>query len=180
MQGIVTAVSRSGVHAFSKDNQPSIRLLAGLGVQDDAHLGVTVQHRSRVAQDPTQPNLRQVHLIPAELLDDLAGAGFDVAAGQLGENVTTRGLDLVGLPRGARLALGDDAVVEVTGLRNPCEQINGYQPGLLKQVVGRAEDGTLIRRAGIMGIVVTGGDVRPDDPITVELPAGPHVALDRV
>ncbi|GIG56341.1 MOSC domain-containing protein [Longispora fulva] len=180
MQGIVTAVSRSGVHEFSKDNQPSIRLLAGLGVQDDAHLGVTVQHRSRVAADPTQPNLRQVHLIAAELLDELAAAGFDVAAGQLGENVTTRGLDLIALPRGARLLLGDTAVVRVTGLRNPCEQINGFQTGLLKQVVGRADDGTVVRRAGIMGIVVTGGEVRPDDPISVELPPPPHEPLERV
>ncbi|MEV6521975.1 MOSC domain-containing protein [Longispora sp. NPDC051575] len=178
--GIVTAVSRSGVHGFSKDNQPSIRLLAGLGVEGDAHLGETVKHRSRVAQDPTQPNLRQVHLIHAELHDELAAAGHDVTGGQLGENVTTRGLDLLGLPRGARLRLGDTAVVEITGLRNPCEQINGFQAGLLKRVVGRDADGALVRRAGIMGVVVTGGEVRPGDPITVELPPEPHEALDRV
>ncbi|MGY0235327.1 MOSC domain-containing protein [Longispora urticae] len=178
--GIVTAVSRSGVHGFSKDNQPAIRLLAGLGVEGDAHLGETVKHRSRVAQDPTQPNLRQVHLIHAELHDELAAAGHDVTAGQLGENVTTRGLDLLGLPRGARLRLGDTAVVEITGLRNPCEQINGFQAGLLKRVVGRDADGALVRRAGIMGVVVTGSEVRPGDPVTVELPPEPHEALDRV
>ncbi|WP_406300631.1 MOSC domain-containing protein [Embleya sp. NBC_00888] len=158
----------------------SIRLLAGLGVEGDAHLGVTVQHRSRVAADPTQPNLRQVHLIHAELFEELAEAGFTVAAGELGENVTTRGVDLLGLPTGTLLRLGAEAVVEVTGLRNPCPQINAFQDGLLKAVVGRDEAGGIVRKAGIMAIVRTGGDIRPGDAIAVELPAPPHRALERV
>ncbi|MGV9772891.1 MOSC domain-containing protein [Streptosporangium sp. NPDC003464] len=178
--GRVTAVSRSATHTFTKTREPGIRLLAGLGVEGDAHLGVTVKHRSRVAQDPTQPNLRQVHLIQAELHDELAGAGFSVAAGELGENVTTRGVDLLGLPVGALLRLGEEAVVEITGLRNPCVQIDVFQPGLLKQVVGRGPAGELVRRAGVMGVVVAGGEVRPGDAIEVELPAPPHRPLDRV
>lgn len=176
----VTAVSRDPAHAFSKDTQPSIRLLAGLGVEGDAHLGVTVQHRSRVAADPSQPNLRQVHLMHAEMFDELRAAGFEVAAGQLGENVTTTGVDLLGLPVGARLHLGESAVVEVTGLRNPCGQIDAFQPGLLAQVIGHDEQGHLIRKAGIMGVVLEGGKVRPGDPIRVELPPEPHRRLDRV
>ncbi|GAA0666245.1 MOSC domain-containing protein [Kitasatospora atroaurantiaca] len=180
MGGTVTAVSRSGEHDFSKPNEPSVRLLAGLGVEGDAHLGVTVQHRSRVAQDPTQPNLRQVHLIHAELHEELAMAGYPVEPGELGENITTRGVDLLALPRGTRLHLGERAVVEVTGLRNPCLQIDGFRDGLLKQVVGRDEQGNVVRKAGIMGIVLEGGEVRPGDGIAVELPEGPFEALERV
>ncbi|MBB4943073.1 MOSC domain-containing protein YiiM [Streptosporangium album] len=178
--GRVTAVSRSATHTFSKAPEVGIRLLEGLGVEGDAHLGVTVKHRSRVAQDPTQPNLRQVHLIHAELHDELEAGGFPVAAGELGENVTTRGVDLLGLPVGALLRLGDEAVVEITGLRNPCLQIDAFQPGLLKRVVGRDEAGEVVRRAGVMGVVVTGGEVRPGDAIEVELPPPPHRPLDRV
>jgi MOSC domain-containing protein YiiM len=178
--GRVTAVSSSATHTFGKACRPDIRLLAGLGVEGDAHLGVTVKHRSRVAQDPTQPNLRQVHLIQAELHDELRVAGFSVAAGELGENVTTRDIDLLGLPVGALLRLGEEAVVEVTGLRNPCVQIEAFQPGLLKQVVGRDDAGELVRRAGVMGVVVAGGEVRPGDAIEVELPRPPHRRLDRV
>ncbi|MFG2194012.1 MOSC domain-containing protein [Streptomyces sp. NPDC048639] len=176
----VTAVSRSGAHDFSKPTQDSIRLLARLGVEGDAHLGVTVQHRSRVAQDPTQPNLRQVHLIHEELFSEVAAAGFAVSPGELGENVTTAGIDLLALPVGTLLRLGDAAVIEVTGLRNPCLQIDMFQDGLLKQVVGRDEDGGVVRKAGIMGIVVTGGEVRPGDSIAVDLPAEPHRPLERV
>ncbi|WP_439679843.1 MOSC domain-containing protein [Embleya sp. MST-111070] len=178
--GGVVAVSRSGEHTFRKGNVETIRLLAGLGVEGDAHLGVTVQHRSRVAVDPTQPNLRQVHLIHAELYQELAAAGFTVAPGQLGENVTTRGIDLLGLPTGTLLHLGAEAVVEVTGLRNPCQQINTFRAGLLKEVVGRDEAGNLVRKAGIMGVVRAGGEIRPGDPIRVEVPAPPHRALERV
>ncbi|MEV7005720.1 MOSC domain-containing protein [Streptosporangium sp. NPDC051022] len=180
MRGTVDAVSLSATHDFSKPNAPSIRLLAGLGVEGDAHLGVTVQHRSRVAQDPAQPNLRQVHLIHAELHDELRTAGFTVEAGSLGENVTTRGLDLLALPRGTHLHLGGDAVVEVTGLRNPCVQIDWFQQGLLKAVLGHDEDGNLVRKAGIMAVVLTGGEVRPGDEIRVTLPSGPHRPLERV
>jgi MOSC domain-containing protein YiiM len=180
MDGIVTAVSRSATHTMSKPNQECIRLLTGLGVEGDAHMGVTVKHRSRVARDPSQPNLRQVHLIHAELHDELRAAGFAVTAGQMGENVTTRGVDLLGLPAGTRLHLGETAVVEVTGLRNPCSQLDGIQPGLMAATLGRDEHGNLIRKAGIMGIVRAGGQVRSGDPIRVELPPEPHRVLDRV
>lgn len=180
MRGTVTAVSRDGEHSFSKPNRAGIRLLAGLGVEGDAHAGVTVQHRSRVARDPTQPNLRQVHLIHEELFAEVGADGFDVAPGELGENITTSGIDLLGLPVGTLLRIGDEAVVEVTGLRNPCLQIDDYQDGLLKKVVGRDEAGNLVRKAGIMSIVLVGGEVRPGDTITVQLPAEPHRPLDRV
>jgi MOSC domain-containing protein YiiM len=175
--GIVTAVSRSARHTFSKATQDSIRLLPGLGVEDDAHMGETVKHRSRVARDPNQPNLRQVHLIHAELLDELRAAGFAVSVGQIGENVTTRGIDLLGLPTGTRLYLGDTAAVEVTGLRNPCSQLDDFQPGLMAATLGRDEQGRLIRKAGVMGIVLAGGVVRPGDPIRVELPPEPRRPL---
>ncbi|MBW8726459.1 MAG: MOSC domain-containing protein [Inquilinus limosus] len=180
MTAVVTAVGLSPAHSFSKPVVDTIRLLAGLGVEGDAHLGVTVKHRSRVRVDPTQPNLRQVHLIQGELHDELAAAGFTVVPGDLGENVTTRGVDLLGLPTGAKLRLGAEAVVEITGLRNPCSQIDGFQQGLLKLVVGRDEAGNLVRKAGVMGIVLAGGTVRPGDPIGVELPPQPHRPLERV
>jgi MOSC domain-containing protein YiiM len=178
--GTVIAVSRDAEHRFSKANEDSIRLLAGLGVEGDAHLGVTVQHLFRIAQDPTQPNLRQVHLIHAELFDELRLAGYDIAPGDLGENVTTRGIDLLALPFGARLRLGADAVVEITGLRNPCLQIDGFRSGLLKQVIGRDEAGRIVRKTGIMGIVLEGGEIRPGDTVAVELPAAPHRPLEKV
>lgn len=177
MNGVVTAVSRSATHTMIKPNEASIRLLTGLGVEGDAHLGATVKHRSRVARDAAQPNLRQVHLIHSELHDELQEVGFAVSAGQMGENVTTRGVDLLELPTGARLHLGDAAVVEVTGLRNPCGQLNGVQPGLMAATLGRDEHGNLVRKAGIMGIVLAGGEVRPGDPIRVELPPQPHRPL---
>jgi MOSC domain-containing protein YiiM len=180
MNAIVTAVSRSSSHSFSKPNQDSIRLLAGLGVEGDAHLGQTVKHRSRVAKDPTQPNLRQVHLIHEELFDELAGKGFAVASGAMGENVTTRGIDLLNLPAGARLLLGESAVIEVTGLRNPCVQIDRFQKGLMKAVLGKDEQGNVIRKSGIMAVVLEGGEVRPGDAIRVELPPQPHRPLEVV
>ncbi|MHB2169790.1 MOSC domain-containing protein [Alsobacter sp. R-9] len=176
----VLAVCRHGVHAFSKATAGEVILREGLGVEGDAHAGATVRHRSRVRVDPTQPNLRQVHLIHAELFDELAPRGFALGPGDLGENVTTRGIDLLGLPTGALLRLGGDAVVEVTGLRNPCQQIEDFRPGLLAAVLGRAPDGSLIRKAGIMGIVRAGGVVRPGDGIEVTLPPPPHRPLERV
>jgi MOSC domain-containing protein YiiM len=179
-QPAVLAVSRDGTHSFSKPPSDEIMLLAGLGVLDDAHAGVTVQHRSRVARDPSQPNLRQVHLIHAELHDELRGQGFAVEAGQLGENITTRGLDLLGLPRGTVLRLGPQAVIEVTGLRNPCQQINDFRPGMLGAVLHRDESGELVRKAGIMSVVLEGGPVRPGDTIRVELPQRPHLPLEPV
>jgi MOSC domain-containing protein YiiM len=180
MSGTVTAVSSNGEYSFTKGNRDRITLLAGLGVEGDVHAGITVKHRSRVAQDPTQPNLRQVHLIHEELFAEVAREGFDVKAGDLGENITTRGIDLLGLPVGTRLHIGDEAIVEVTGLRNPCLQIENFRAGLLKQVVGRDEAGNVVRKAGIMSVVVTGGAVLPGDTIAVRLPEQPHRPLDRV
>ncbi len=180
MHGEVTAVSVSATHTMSKPNETSIRLLAGLGVEGDAHLGKTVKHRSRVARDPSQPNLRQVHLMHSELHDELRAAGFDLFPGQMGENVTTRGVDLLGLPVGTLLYLGDTAVVEVTGLRNPCAQLNGIQAGLMAATLDRDEHGKLVRKAGVMSVVVAGGEVRPGDEIRAELPAEPHLPLGPV
>ncbi len=180
MDGVVMAVSRSGRHTFSKSTQASIRLLAGLGVEGDAHMGERVKHRSHVRRDPTQPNLRQVHLMHAELFDELQAKGFEVAAGQMGENITTQGIDLLGLPIGARLHIGENAVVEVTGLRNPCAQLDTFQPGLMAAVLDHDAEGNLVRKSGVMGIVIAGGEVRPGDSIQVELPPKPHRPLDRV
>jgi MOSC domain-containing protein YiiM len=177
MGGVVRAVSRSARHTLTKPNEDSIRLLVGLGVEGDAHAGITVKHRSRVARDPSQPNLRQVHLIHAELHDELRDAGFAVSPGQMGENVTTEGVDLLRLPTGARLHLGGAAVVEITGLRNPCAQLDRIQSGLMAATLGRDEHGNLVRKAGIMGVVLTAGAVRPGDPIEVELPPQPHRPL---
>lgn len=180
MSSVVTAVSLSPGHTMSKPNRAGIRLLAGLGVEGDAHLGATVKHRSRVARDPAQPNLRQVHLIHAELHDELRAKGFEVVAGQMGENVTTRGVDLLGLPVGTRLRLGDSAVVEVTGLRNPCAQLDTLQAGLMAATLDRDAEGKVVRKAGVMAIVVAGGEVRPGDAIEMELPAEPHAPLQPV
>jgi MOSC domain-containing protein YiiM len=176
----VVAVARSARHTFSKNTDTAIRLLAGLGVEGDAHAGETVKHRSRVAADPTQPNLRQVHLVHAELFEELGERGFAVAPGDIGENVTTRGLALLALPTGTRLHLGGAAVVEVTGLRNPCAQLDAFQPGLMAAVLDRDAAGRLVRKAGIMGVVLVGGEVRPGDPIRVTLPPEPHRPLERV
>ncbi len=177
MDGMVEAVSQSPKHTMGKRNREAIRLVAGLGVEGDAHAGETVKHRSRVARDPSQPNLRQVHLIHAELFDELDAAGFAVTPGRMGENVTTRGVDLLALPVGARLRLSAEATVEVTGLRNPCAQLEGIQPGLMAATLDRDADGNLIRKAGIMAVVLAGGEVRPGDPIAVELPTGAHRRL---
>jgi MOSC domain-containing protein YiiM len=180
MPATVIAVSRSPGHTLSKPNEGSIRLLAGLGVEGDAHMGVTVKHRSRVAKDPTVPNLRQVHLIHAELHDELEASGFRLAPGVMGENVTTRGVDLLGLPTGTKLRLGAAAVVEITGLRNPCAQLNKIQPGLMAATLDRDADGNLIRKAGVMGIVLAPGEVKPGDRIEVELPPEPRRKLEAV
>ena len=170
MNPVVVAVGRSASHSFSKPLALSIRLTAGQGVDGDAHRGTTVKHRSRVARDPTQPNLRQVHLIHAELHEELRALGFDVAPGDMGENITTRDIDLLALPTGTRLGIGEAAVVEVTGLRNPCVQLDRFQQGLMAATLARDADGNLIRKAGVMAIVLKSGDVRPGDPIRVVLP----------
>lgn len=180
MDAIVTAVSRSASHSVTKRNEESVQLLKGVGVAGDAHMGETVKHRSRVARDPTQPNLRQVHLIHAELHDELRQAGFDVSPGDMGENVTTRGVDLLSLPRGARLRLGKAAVVEVTGLRNPCVQLDRVQKGLMAATLSRDDAEGLVRKAGVMAIVVAGGEVRPGDPVRIALPLGPRRPLEPV
>ena len=177
---VVVSVHVNGEHTMSKPPAESVELAEGLGVVGDAHFGATVQHRSRVRQDPKKPNLRQVHLIHAELLDELAERGLVVRAGQMGENIVTRGLDLLHLPKSTLLRLGDEALILITGLRNPCEQLNGIQPGLLSAVLDRDHDGALVRKAGVMAIVVNAGSVRPGDPITVQLPLEPRRRLEPV
>ena len=177
---MVVAVHRDPRHRFSKPTADAITLRTGLGVEGDAHFGATVQHRSRMRRDPSAPNLRQVHLLAAELLDTLAAQGFAVVPGSVGENVTTRGVDLLGLPTGTLLRLGADALVEVTGLRNPCVQLDRFQDGLQRAVLDRDEAGALIRRAGVMAIVVHDGVVRAGDPVDVTLPDGPHQPLEPV
>jgi MOSC domain-containing protein YiiM len=176
----VAAVSLRAGHHFSKMPSLSIRLLRGLGVAGDAHMGETIKHRSRVRKDPTQPNLRQVHLIQAELFDELRAKGFAVKPGELGENITTSGVDLLALPTGTRLHLGASAVVEITGLRNPCIQIDNFQKGLMAATLDKDADGNLVRKAGVMSLVISEGDVRPGDSVRVELPAEPHRTLQPV
>ncbi|MEO6973888.1 MAG: MOSC domain-containing protein [Rhodoferax sp.] len=178
--GVVDAVSVSRTHTFSKVPCQSITLLVGLGVEDDAHCGEKVQHRSRVARNPDQPNLRQVHLLHAELRHELAAAGYVIDSGQIGENITTRGLPLLELPVGTRLHLGQTAVVQMTGLRNPCVQLDRFKSGLMAAVLDRDQDGNLVRKAGIMGVVLEGGQVYPGDAIRVTLPPAPHLPLEWV
>ncbi len=179
MSSIVAVSARAG-HHFSKTPSLCIRLLTGLGVAGDAHMGETVKHRSRVRRDPTQPNLRQVHLIQAELFDELLTKGFAIAPGDLGENVTTAGVDLLALPAGTRLQLGAGAVVEITGLRNPCIQLDTFRKGLMAATLDKDADGNLIRKAGVMSVVISEGDVRPGDAIVVQLPDLPHRPLQPV
>jgi len=180
MTGRIASLAVSATHTFSKTPQERVRLVAGIGVEGDAHAGETVKHRSRVAKDPTQPNLRQVHLVSAELLSELASDGYDVAPGRLGENVLTEGLDLHALPEGTTLALGNEAVIELTGLRNPCGQLNGVGAGLMKRLKTVAEDGSVIRRGGVMAIVRTGGEVVQGAEIHVAFPGEPHRPLEKV
>ena len=179
-EGTVIAVSLDKAHAFSKKLTSEIRLLEGLGVEGDAHMGKLVQHRSRVRANPNQPNLRQVHLIHEELFEEVAQKGFTVKPADMGENITTSGIDLLALPTGAVLHIGAEAEVEITGLRNPCSQIEAWQPGLLKELVYKDEAGDLVRKAGVMGIVRKGGMVKPDDRISVTLPDEPWRKLERV
>lgn len=177
---VVLAVCQDARHAFSKPMTDSIRLRAGWGVEGDAHAGVTVQHRSRVRRDPTQPNLRQVHLMHAELHDELTVAGYPVRPGELGENITTRGLDLLALPAGTVLRLGPEAAVEITGLRNPCVQIDRFSRGLLALNLGRDANGDVVRKTGVMAVVLADGEVHPGDSVLVGLPTGPHRRLEPV
>ena len=177
----IVAVARDGAHRFAKAVQPTIRLLAGLGVEGDAHCGAVVRHRSRARKTPAAANLRQVHLIHRELFDELARKGFAVVPGALGENVTTEGIDLLALSRGTRLRLGSEAVVEITGLRNPCFQIdNNIGPGAMAATLERGPDGALVRKAGVMAIVVTGGDVHVADPIAIVRAPEERIPLEPV
>lgn len=176
----VLSVSKHASHTFSKQTASSIKLIAGEGVEGDAHRGTTVKHRSRVKVDPTQPNLRQVHLIHGELIEQLQQQGFDVQPGTLGENITTQGLDLLSLPTDTELQIGEQVRLKITGLRNPCKQLDNYQMGLTKAVLDRDSEGRLIRKAGIMAIVLQGGDVQPGSPIVVNLPPEPHHPLEKV
>lgn len=178
--GSVLSVSSSPTHQIAKVPREAIRLIADFGVEDDAHAGATVQHRSRVAQDPNQPNLRQVHLIPSELFQELAAVGFQIQPGMMGENITTKGIDLLSLCRGTQLHIGEDVIIEVTGLRNPCNQLNGLKEGLMKALVFTDYLGNVIRKAGIMGIVRRGGTIQCGDQIQTILPPGPQLPLERV
>lgn len=178
MPGEVIAVCSNPTHSMSKSARMSIALLAGVGVEGDVHAGATVKHQSRLGADPPKPNLRQVHLIHEALHDELRADGFDVYSGKMGENVTTRGLDVLARPSGALLHLGETAVVRVTGLRNPCTQLDGLQPGLMAATLDRDGEGGLVRKAGIMAVVVEGGEVRAGDAIVVELPPEPHAKLE--
>ncbi len=176
----IIALSKSPTHTMSKTNHESIYLIEGEGVDGDAHRGKSVKHRSRVAADPTQPNLRQVHLIHSELFEELHQKGFKITPGMMGENVTTKGIDLLALPRGTKLVLGSESIIEVTGLRNPCHQLNGLQEGLLNAVLDKDEAGNLIRKAGIMGIVLQSGTLKKGDKIQIQLPSKPYQKLERV
>lgn len=178
--GIVKSVSKSETHTFSKMSFNSITLIKGLGVKGDAHMGATVKHRSRVAKDPSQPNLRQVHLIHSELFDELEKKGFSVKDGQMGENITTAGIDLLSLPKDTFLFIGATSKIKITGLRNPCKQIDSIKEGLMKAVLDEDDQGNLIRKAGIMGIVIEGGEINTGDKIIIELPPKPHIKLERV
>ena len=180
MSGTVVAVAKDAGHNFSKKIVPEIEIIAGLGVDGDAHFGERVKHRSRVKADPTQPNLRQVHLIHSELFDEVAEKGFSVQPADLGENITTEGLDLLALPRHAVLEIGANVRLEVTGLRNPCAQIDDFQKGLLSAVLDKGPNGELIRKSGIMTVVLAGGRVRSGDRINVKMPDPPFLPLERV
>ena len=180
MTATVVAVSRAGRHVMTKSNQVAIRLIVGLGVEGDAHSGKTVKHRSRVKSDPNQPNLRQVHIVHQELFDELRTQGFQVQPGLIGENITTRGLDLLGLPTGTHLILGPNARVEITGLRKPCYQLDGIQQGLMAATLARDANNRLLRKAGVMGIVLASGVVSPGDTIELEYPSQPHQPLEPV
>jgi MOSC domain-containing protein YiiM len=177
LTAMVVGLASSPVHRFSKDPRASVRLLEGHGVEGDSHAGATVQHRSRKRRRPQDPNLRQVHLLQSELLAELSRRGHDVGPGDLGENVLTAGVDLLGLPVGTILRVGADAQLEVTGLRNPCVQIDRFSPGLLDEVVGRDEAGEVVRKAGVMAVVRRSGTVRVGDEVDVVLPPGAHRPL---
>ena len=177
MNAKVIAVSRKATHKFSKNNQLAIDLVAGFGVSGDAHYGQTVQHRYDKKKDPNRPNLRQVHLIQSELFDWVANKGYAIAPGDLGENITTRGIDLLALPLGTRLKLGESAIVELTGLRHPCKLINSLGQNLMDVMKDSTPKGEMRPKAGVMSVVIESGKIMPDDEVVVFLPNGPFVPL---
>ena len=179
-KGIVKSVSKSKTHSFSKFKSNTITLIKGMGVKGDAHMGLTVKHRSRVAKDPNQPNLRQVHLIHSELFEELEKKGFYIQNGEMGENITTTGIDLLNLPKDTLLSIGSTSKIKITGLRNPCTQLNSIQEGLMDAVLDKDKQGNLIRKAGIMGVVIEEGEIRPGDKINIQFPPAPYIKLDRV
>ncbi len=176
----ILSVSAAAGHVFSKPSLKQIRLLEGLGVEGDAHCGPKVKHRAHAARNPDKPNLRQVHLIQAELFAELKRLGFVVGPGDLGENITTTGIDLLSLPVDSELRLGPKAIVRLTGLRNPCRLLDEFQNGLKNALIKRGEGGEITRKAGVMGIVVQGGLVSVGDSIAVRTPAPPHHCLEPV
>lgn len=178
--GQVTSVSRSMKHGVGKHVVDEVRLVEGLGVEGDAHKGATVKHRSRVKKNPNQPNLRQVHLVAAELIDELVAQDFPVGPGVMGENVLTRGIDLCALPYRTRLRLGEHALIEISGLRNPCKQLEAIKKGLMAATLDRDDEGNLVRKLGVMAVILEGGVVRPGDPVEVLLPEPPHVPQEPV
>ncbi|MCU0832673.1 MAG: MOSC domain-containing protein [Rhizobiaceae bacterium] len=178
--GRAAALHRSPVHGFSKQAETQLTVLTGLGIEGDAHCGATVRHRSRVAADPAQPNLRQVHLLHMEMIDAINAQGFDISPGDIGENITTAGIDLLALPRHTRLHIGANVILSLTGLRNPCAQLDNFQPGLTQAFLGRGTDGALVRKSGVMAIVLEGGVVHAGDTIRIEMPAPPLKSLERV
>jgi MOSC domain-containing protein YiiM len=172
----VVAVHRKEEYGVFKEIQESVHLVKGFGVQGDAHMGTLVQHRYNKKQNPNQPNLRQVHLIQAELFDDLKELGLIVKPGEMGENITTRNIDIINLPLDTKLHLGDSAILQLTGLREPCGQLNTVQKGLKNAVLDESGKS----RVGVMSVVLRGGAVKADDLIRVELPSEPHQDLQPV
>jgi MOSC domain len=170
LQGTVVAVAADRGHRFSKPTRDRIVLLEGHGVEGDAHAGPFVRHRYLARRRPRVPNLRQVHLIPSELFRSLSEAGFEVAAGDLGENITTTGLDLERMPLGTLIEFGLMAMIELTGLRTPCVLIDRFQAGLKRQVLSSDETGPPFK-CGVLGVVRSGGPVAAGDAARARLPS---------
>ena len=175
-EGIVAGVFVSGGHTFSKSERYSVTLLQGLGIEGDAHCGSTVQHLSDRKKNSTRSNLRQLHLIQSELIEELNATGFDVRPGDLGENITTGQIDLPALPQGTLLRIGDTAVVEITGLRTPCFKIERFRKGLRSAVTEHRHGGPATLKGALMAIVVAGGVVNRDDRIGVIIPPAVRIA----
>jgi len=165
----VLSVSMSSSHGFSKRPTDYIYLLSGCGVQGDVHCSGAASSN----------NKRQVHLIASELLTELArkdskGRAYIISPGALGENITTKGIDLVGLNEGTRLHFGDGddhAIVRITGLRNPKKRLDEWPKGLLDRCAMKNKKGEITgRKIGVMGIVEEDGFVQPGHMVYVEKP----------